>query len=161
MHCCIPVRCIRVARACHCIVTVGEGAGDMLQSRCSDFAPRQADSCGVSGLDMTIATSRYEELMLQGDKPHRGLHSVVGGIQGISPTEDYHQLQPGGIWSRNGHFYEELCGDNVISSSHIMMPWSTKEESLRRGKSLPWTSTQHFYRDPFGDPIPAGSLEYQ
>ena len=51
-------------------------------------APRQADSCWFSGLDMTRATSRSEELRLQGDQPYRGLHSAAGGIQGISPIEE-------------------------------------------------------------------------
>ena len=101
----------------------------MLQSRCIDCAPRQADSCGASGLDMTRVTSTAEELRLQGDHPHRGLHSVVGGIQGISPTEDYDQLKPGGIQSCNGYFCKELSGERVISFSHAIMPRSTKEES--------------------------------
>ena len=64
---------------------VGEGAGDMLQSRCSDCAPKQADSCGISGLDMTRVTSRSEELKLQGDQPYRGLHSAAGGNLGDQP----------------------------------------------------------------------------
>ena len=49
---------------------VGEGAGDMLQSRCSDCAPKQADLCGFSGLDMTKVTSRSEALRLQGRDGH-------------------------------------------------------------------------------------------
>ena len=61
----------------------------------------------LSGLEMTRVTSKSEELRLQGDQPHRGLHSAVGGIQGISPIE-YHQLQLRGIRSHEDHFSEEL-----------------------------------------------------
>ena len=49
-----------------------------------------------------------KELRLQGDQPYGGLCSIVGGIQGVRPIEDYHQLQPGGIRSCEGHFREEL-----------------------------------------------------
>ena len=59
---------------------VGEGVGEMLQSRCSGCAPRQVESWRFSGLEVTRATSRFEELRLQGDQPHRGLHLAAGGI---------------------------------------------------------------------------------
>ena len=45
-----------------------------------------------SGLEVIKATSKSKELRLQGDQLHRGLCTVAGGIQGISPIEDYHQL---------------------------------------------------------------------
>ena len=64
---------------------VGEGPGDMLQSRCSDCAPKQADSSGISGLDMTRVTSKSEELRLQGDQPYKGLYSKIGGNLGDQP----------------------------------------------------------------------------
>ena len=79
----------------------------------------------------------------------------------VSPTEEYHQLQLGGIRNHSGYFRKGLHGESGISSNHILMPRSTEGGSWLRSKSLPWTSTQHFYRDPFGDPIPAESLEYQ
>ena len=101
-------------------------------------------------MESTRATSRLEELRLQGGQLHRGLRSIAGGIQGISPIEDYHQLQPGGIRSCEGHFSEELRGKSVISFNHAIMLWSLKEESWWRSKNLPWTSMQHSCKDPFG-----------
>ena len=50
-----------------------------------DCAPRQADSWWFSGLELTKATSRSEELRLQGDQPHRGLRSAAGGNPGDQP----------------------------------------------------------------------------
>ena len=57
-----------------------------------------------SGLDKARVTSKFEELSLQGDQPHRGLRLATGGIQGISSTEDYHQLQLGAIPTHEGIF---------------------------------------------------------
>ena len=88
---------------------------------------------GRQGLDWTRATSRLEELRLQGDQPHRGLCLVAGGIQGISPIKDYHHLQPGGIGSRDRHINEELRGESLINFSHTIMLWSTEEESWLGG----------------------------
>ena len=69
-------------------------------------------------LEVTRATSRSEEVRLQEDQPHRGLHLVAGGIQGISLTIDYHQLQPGGIRSRERHFCKEL--EESVSSAIVV-----------------------------------------
>ena len=87
---------------------VGEGAGDMLQSRCSDCAPKQADSCGISGLDMTRVTSRSEELRLQGDQPHRGLRSAVEGNPGDQPQRGLPSFAAWGDQESRRPFSEEL-----------------------------------------------------
>ena len=53
------------------------------------------------------------------------------------------------------------CEESVISCSHAIMPWFAEEESWPRSQSLSWMCMQHSYRDPFGGPIPAGSLKSQ
>ena len=57
----------------------------MLQSRCIGCAPRQADSCWFSGLDLTKVTSTFDELRIQGDQPHRGLCLAPRGNPGDQP----------------------------------------------------------------------------
>ena len=71
-----------------------------------------------NGLAVTRATSRSGELRLQGDQSHIGLRSATGGIQGFSPTVDNHQLQLGGIKSREGQVLQRTWGQYVISGEH-------------------------------------------
>ena len=107
----------------------------MLLCRCSGCAPRQVGSCGFGGLEVTKVTSKSEDLRLQGDQPHRGLCSTVGGIQKISPIEDYHQV--GGIKSRDGHFREELVNNVPLVT---IMPLCCSLQRRNHG----WGGYTHF-----------------
>ena len=69
---------------------------------------------------------------MRGISPIEIYTQQLEAIQGISPREEYHQLQPRGIRSHNGHFSKELHGENVISSSHTIIPRSTEEELQQR-----------------------------
>ena len=73
-----------------------------------------------SGLEVIKVTSRFEELRLQGDQPHRGLHSVARGIQGISPMDGL----PSVAARRGQELQRTFFAKNYIESvsSVIVMP---------------------------------------